>query len=58
MPGLPELFDALGYTDIATCIESGNIVFTAAARGRPRRAALTGRDSIRCSAGAEATRRP
>ena len=32
MPALRELFEAMGFTDVATYVQSGNVVFTASAK--------------------------
>ena len=35
MPALRELFEAMGFSDIATYVQSGNVVFTSSTRPEP-----------------------
>lgn len=41
MPALRELFEAMGFTDVETYVQSGNVVFTATSR--PQAAAIAER---------------
>jgi uncharacterized protein (DUF1697 family) len=36
MAKLKESFHSLGYSDVATCIQTGNVVFTSSAKSAPR----------------------
>jgi len=50
MPELRELLDGLGYTDVRTLLNSGNVVFTAA-KGTPKAHAQKIKDGIESQLG-------